>query len=87
MLILLAYLVILGCTWCCRNWFYTSSTAKSYIQAAISDPEKGRLYAFVNTYFPVAKQATIGVPPAVAVATLQGYLSLSAGKLTVRRCL
>ena len=68
---------------------YTQAALRDLIdEAAISGPavpiEKGRLYAFVDTRFPAAEQATIGVPPTQAVAELQGYLSLPAGKLVAR---
>ena len=64
---------------------YTQAALRDLIdEAAISGIEKGRLYAFVDTRFPAAEQATIGVPPTQAVAELQGYLSLPAGKLVAR---
>ncbi len=52
--------------------------------AAIPVAEKGRLITFVRSCFPAAEHATRGVPPALALAVLQGCLSLPAGRLLAR---
>ena len=89
MLLLLAYLVVLYCTWSYTvpgaGMTFTQEELRDLISRAdIKVSERGRLYAFVNTCFPVAQQATTGVPPKYAVATLLGYFRLPAGKLVAR---